>query len=273
MSFFKDIGKTFKKAGDGIVDVGEGITDGAKKVVEKTIDIGEEVVDSGKTVVEDVTNTAIKGINAAGDVIGAPDIPEIDITERESFIESKSKWVNKYIKDNAELIEQAAIVAGNLAKYKKEIKHSRKTDTPLSASIMESTGATKLLNDAEEKGFKSLSFGPEVDGSVIVGASGSAGINNSIINDKLKVRGFLSGAWSIGLSAGADGTVEVGFWKDQYDAIGGKAHGLVVGGSYYGGAALSFWWPREGTRFLGWTISPQAGFSGELEYARGQTWM
>ena len=93
---------------------------------------------------------------------------------------------------------------------------------------------------------------------------------------------YYAWAWSIGTTLGGDVGVEVGFWVDANNALSGASHGLVVGASYKGGAAMSFWWSydrsgsgangkKQKVRFLGFTIIPQGGLSGEIEYSRAIT--
>ncbi len=277
MSWLKKAGKWLKGAGEKAVDTAEDVVEDIGEVVK---DVGEgaskvakDVGNSSKFVAEGLVNSVIKVSNAAGDLVNAPDIPMVDFTDHEGFLKEKSDWINEFVKSNAKLIEQAAGVAKNLAKHKDEIKAARKSNQPLSAEIMSSTGAAELLSDAEEEGSNSVSFGVEGDGSAIIGASGSVGINNSISGGQYNVKGFASAAGTIGASAGLDGSLEVGFWQDDYDEIGGWAHGGVIGGSYGGGVALSFWWKMDGGEFAGWTISPQGGVSAELEYTIGRTWI
>lgn len=139
---------------------------------------------------------------------------------------------------------------------------------------------TQLAVRGDEKGIKTFSFGWVIDGSLIHGITaspqfGAWDITSDKTGGKGRMYGSLSKSW--GLTAGVDVSPEFGFWTDKNRELKGKGHGFVIGASYYGGAALAFWWSYgkkktgKKARFLGFTVTPQVGMSAELEYTWGET--
>jgi hypothetical protein len=79
-------------------------------------------------------------------------------------------------------------------------------------------------------------------------------------------------AGTLGISAGADVSPEIGIWMDPVWGLGGDSFGVTGGVSYYAGFAMTFWWSQEAEpKFLGVAMSPQAGVSAELEFTVGKT--
>lgn len=269
MGWFKNAGKAvtewFSKTGKAVARETDEAADLAK-------DIGENVGEFGKKAMDKISE-AVGNVNI--ELPALPPMPDIKGPKGNNLIEQKKAWINRYISENAQLIEQAAQVAGKMAKHKDEIRAARKHDRPLPDNIMNETGARKLMSDAEDKGLDSVSFGIAGDASYGLGGNASAGINSSIVKGEgLRGAGYLAIAGSGGASVGVDGAIQIGFWEDTYNEISGWSHGVVLAGSYGGGVALAFFWKIGGDTagdFAGWTVSPQAGFSAELEYNIGYT--
>ena len=270
MKFFKKMGKAVKKL--------------FKQTADNVSEVGDKIVDAGETV-GDITKDAFDHISTAIKKIDInlpvpPKMPEIKGAKGKDFIEEKREWIDNYLAENDELIKQASKLAEKLAKHKDEIREARKNKRPLTDALMNDIGAITLFNDSADNGLKSVSFGIGGDGSMPTqfgsyGGNGTAGINNSI-DDGLRVKTFLSIAVSGGVPTipSVDGSVAIGFWNDKHDEIGGWSHGIVFGGSYKYGVALAFFWKiggDSGGDFAGWSISPQVGFSAELEYNIGYT--
>lgn len=84
---------------------------------------------------------------------------------------------------------------------------------------------------------------------------------------------YIAFAGTLGLSAGADGSIEIGIWMDPYEKLAGGSMGVVGGVAYKAGYAMTFWWSTaEEPKFLGFTMTPQVGISAELEFTAGGTW-
>ncbi len=82
---------------------------------------------------------------------------------------------------------------------------------------------------------------------------------------------YTNKAWTVGISAGFDMALEFGFYSDLNNKLAGTNHGVVFGASFKAGAAVGVFFNDAGET-LGFTITvPQGGFSGEAEYARGET--
>ena len=121
-----------------------------------------------------------------------------------------------------------------------------------------------------------VTFSPIVgDISAIFGGTFEAGIAWPLTSRSPPAFPYTAWSWSVGASAGADYSVEVGIWfVNSLKDIGGDAHGITWGGSVKAGLTGTFWWEYDGWkfgRFLGVTMSPQVGLSAEAEYVRGTT--
>lgn len=181
------------------------------------------------------------------------------------------------------LIEKAAEVAWKLKDHMDEIDAATRERRPIAASVSAATGLDKLAEEADADGFRTISVGAAIDVSAVVGGTVTAGIASDVSHDvesRVPVHTFSSNAYSAGISLGIDAAPEIGIWKAPPNAIAGNGHGVVVGASYMGGIALSFWWdycPDAGeggcvfSPFLGFSILPELGFSAEVEYIRGTT--
>jgi hypothetical protein len=260
----EEVGDAGEDAVDFVKDVGSEIGKGASVVVEEAGELGKNAFDGVTKVVEQLGDKLPK----------LPKMPSIKGATGQNFIDEKRAWIDEYVKENGDLIKQAIEVAGALAPYKDEIKDARKNNKPLSDKIMRETGFDVLMDDAEEKGLHSVSVGPSADASKVFGGNGSIGLNCSVMDRKLCGQGYTAVAVSGGASIGADVALNIGFWEDVYNEIGGWSHGIVIAGSYNYGAALAFFWKiggGAGGDFAGWTVSPQVGMSAELEYNIGYT--
>lgn len=127
---------------------------------------------------------------------------------------------------------------------------------------------------------KTISLGWATDASFGVGGTVTSPMVAWNISDKKKggkATVYSAMAWSIGITAGMDVAPELGFWTDANTQLAGDSHGVVGGLAVKGGAAMTFWFSYgkklsgKKPRFLGLTIVPQLGVSGELEYTRGTT--
>lgn len=129
--------------------------------------------------------------------------------------------------------------------------------------------------------FKTTSVGIVADGSFIAGGVLTPlmlAVDNAeyarIGQKSDKKRFYNAAAATIGNSAGADGAVEIGLWRDQFDGLSGGSFGLVGAVSVKGGLGLTFWWSTEKKpRFLGIAIASQIGMSAEAEFTAGGTWL
>lgn len=127
---------------------------------------------------------------------------------------------------------------------------------------------------------KTISLGWTTDASFGVGGTATSPMVAWNISDTKKggkATLYVAMAWSVGITAGMDVAPELGFWTDANTELDGDSHGVIGGLSVKGGAAISFWFSYgkkmtgKKPRFLGLTIIPQLGISGELEYTRGMT--
>ena len=84
---------------------------------------------------------------------------------------------------------------------------------------------------------------------------------------------YNAAAASVGNSAGADGGIEVGLWRDDYAGLSGGSFGMVGAASIKGGLGITLWWSTDKKpRFLGIAIATQIGLSAEMEFTAGGTW-
>lgn len=135
-----------------------------------------------------------------------------------------------------------------------------------------------LNSPDREAVIKTATIGAVVDASFVFGINGGGGISIRLAGSDdfgRQALGFVGGSRTLGLSAGADVSLEFGFWVDEFTELDGDYHAFTLGVSVYGGAAASLFWERTSDggfgKFLGFSIVPQTGFSGEGEYAWGET--
>jgi len=137
-----------------------------------------------------------------------------------------------------------------------------------------SSGVCKGGVCVENGEISTITLGLTVDVSFILGGVTYTPIMGafrvSSPRGKSEPQSYSGVAWSVGFTFGADGSPEFGFWVDTNENLAGTSHGFVVAASYGVGLGLSFWWGYDG-RFLGFTIYPQVGVGGEIEYSRGYT--
>ena len=136
------------------------------------------------------------------------------------------------------------------------------------------SGACKGGKCVENGLISTITLGVTVDVSFVLGGAtyspimGAFDVSNN--RGSSKPLAYAGVAWSVGFTVGVDIAPEIGFWNDVNTALSGDSHGFVIAGAYGYGLGLSFWWDYSG-RFLGFTIVPQVGVGGELEYSRAHT--
>ena len=139
-------------------------------------------------------------------------------------------------------------------------------DPTLWATQLASTGDNEILT---------LTTGWVVDGSFGIGYTSAPEIIAKDISgsEDGEIFYYKGHAITFGASLGFDGSPEFGFWTDKASELAGESHGITAAAALGGGISASFWWsyPRDGGRFLGFTVSPQIGVGAELEYARSIT--
>lgn len=208
-------------------------------------------------------------------------------------------WIKKNLpqikKDYAPAMKSAMTLAKklNTKSAKKAIRKRLRQSTPARLNnIAPTTELARAAAGAGSKKLKSITINPVFDISLIGGLTWAPVViaqpitvqslipGSPILNDVLgaDVAYYTAGAYSVGVTAGIDFSVEVGLWVDEYDALSGQTWGFVSGGSAGLGGAWTVWlsYPKDAKvgkriRFMGITLSLSTGLGVELEHIRGTT--
>lgn len=181
----------------------------------------------------------------------------------------------------------------NTRSAKKAIRKRLKQGTPAKLQdIAPGADLATAAAGAGSKKLKTITINPVIDVSLIGGLTWAPVVIAQPITFQSMVPGsillnevlgadvfyYTAGAYSVGITAGIDFSVEVGMWVDEYDALAGQTWGFVSGGSAGVGGAWTIWlsYPRDAkvakkVRFMGLTLSLSTGLGMELEHIRGNT--
>jgi hypothetical protein len=182
---------------------------------------------------------------------------------------------------NNQFITPAAVLAANRKLANGMINWTKNHQKKAALDVRyASTVAPTVLSVDKNKKIKTITLGWAIDASFRVGGTLNAQMGAwdiSVAKKGGKHTMYAGLAWSVGITGGMDIAPELGFWVDANTALAGNAQGLIIGGAFKGGAALSLWFSYgkvktgKHPRFLGFTMLPQLGLSGEFEYTRGWT--
>lgn len=152
-----------------------------------------------------------------------------------------------------------------------------------SAPVADKDKPVNLRGDRIESSVPGVPLEQTLTVAMVVDASLGLGGTFTPFSNAFPIRGnhkfptaaiYTAFAGSAGVSAGADGSVEIGIWMDPYNKLAGGSMGVVGGVAYKAGYAMTFWWStEEEPKFLGFTMTPQVGISAELEFTAGGTWL
>jgi len=187
--------------------------------------------------------------------------------------------VDRTLKQYRPLIEQAVGVARNMAKHDEEVRGYMRAKKPLPAALRAKIGLSAIEVEAADANLQTFTFAHIFDASILMGGSTANGVVYAL-DGSVAPREFTASTWSICCSLGVDGGLELGFWHPRASDMAGDSQGVVLSLSIYGGAAVTLIYGYCAgdsigcfAEFQGFTVVPQIGFSAEVEYVRGTTWL